>query len=67
MSRLIQTKDLAHLRENELLALYRAIASELAQSAPHTTAHRYALASLENIRTAINIRRAQALRNMPRP
>lgn len=67
MSRLIETKDLTHLRESELLALYRAIACELAQSEPHTTAHRYALASLENIRQAINQRKAIAWRHGPKP
>lgn len=67
MSRLIQSHDLTHLRESELLALYRAVAQELAQSDPHSTAHRYALASLENIRRVINQRRAQTWRNTPRP
>lgn len=67
MTRLIQTKDLAHLRDGELHALYRAICCELATTCPETVAHRYALASLENIRTVINERRARALRNLPRP
>ncbi len=67
MSRLIETRDLVHMREGELLALYRAIAHDLGQSAPDETAHRYALASLENIRCELNRRKAIMWRNGPCP
>lgn len=67
MSRLIQTHDVIHLRDDELLALYRITAQELAASEPYTTAHRYALASLENIRRVLNERRAATWRNTPGP
>jgi hypothetical protein len=55
--RLITAFELAHLNERELAALFSKASAFLARAEPGSAEHENALATLENVRRALAVRR----------